>query len=476
MNKLKKDFLWGGSIAAHQCEGAWQEGGKGLAIMDLATAGTHDTPRKFTKIVEPKESYPNHIGIDFYHTYKEDIKLFAEMGFTALRISIDWSRIYPRGDEKEPNMEGIHYYQDLVQTLLDFHIEPVVTLFHFEMPLVLTTEYDSWLDSQVIEFFLTYVKTMVLALKGKVKYWVTFNEMNHIDPKSEASDCFTYILSGIKYSEIQGDKRQVLAKLGYNMTLAGVKAAALIRSLDPTVKVGCVFGINPTYPYNCDPTNIMNAFKENDRDFYQIDAMCNGKFPEYKYKELIDIGIDLHISEEDQRAFKEGTIDFIGLNYYFSGVAHYEGESAEETLFGYAQNPYLEKSKWGWAIDPIGLRYILNYTYRRYGLPIMITENGLGEIDQLEEGNVVHDDYRIAYLREHFIEMKKAVEEDYVDLIGYLMWGPIDLVSASTGEMRKRYGFIYVDRNDDGSGSNQRYRKDSFYWYAGVIKSNGESL
>lgn len=472
-----KDFLWGGSIAAHQCEGAWQEDGKGPAIMDYATAGSYEIPRKFTKEIEKDKKYPSHDGIDFYHRYKEDIALFAEMGFKALRISIDWSRIYPRGDEDRPNQKGIEFYQSLVQELINHHIEPIITLYHFEMPVTLVREYNSWLNPQVIDFYLKYVETVVKALKGKVKYWITFNEMNHIDPQTEASDIFTYIIAGIKYSEIKGNKKEILAKIGYNMTLAGVKAAKLMREIDENNLVGCVFGITPSYPKDCNPINVINAFKEMDRDFYQIDAMCNGQFPQYKLKEYEDFNIHIEISDEDKKAFREGRLDFIGMNYYSTSVAKYAGdENEDETLFGGVQNPFLKQSKWGWAIDPIGLRYLLNYTYRKYGLPIMVTENGIGAIDKQEQDGSIHDTYRIDYLYAHISEMKKAILEDKVECIGYLMWGPIDLVSATTGEMKKRYGFIYVDKHDDGSGNLDRYRKDSFYWYKEVIETQGKII
>lgn len=472
---MNSDFLWGGSIAAHQLEGAWQTDGKGPAIMDFATSGTYDKPRQFTKTIEKDKRYPSHHGIGFYHRYKEDIALFAEMGFKALRISIDWSRIYPRGDEEKPNQLGIQYYQKVVQELLHHHIEPIITLYHFEMPIALVREYGSWLNTQVIDFYLKFVKTMVDALKGKVKYWITFNEMNHIDPQTEASDIFTYILAGIKYSEIKGNKKQALATIGYHMTLASVKAIRLIHESDPSSQVGCVFGITPYYPVNCKPQNVLNAFKENDRDYYQIDAMCRGEFPEYKIKEYNASGIHITMTEQDKQAFQEGKLDFIGINYYASCLALYEENTEEKALFGGVQNPYLEKSKWGWAIDPIGLRYVLNYTYRKYGLPIIITENGLGAEDILDKG-CVHDRYRIEYLQRHIEEMKHAIEEDYVPCFGYLMWAPIDLISATTGEMKKRYGFIYVDKQDDGKGDNRRYRKDSFYWYQKVIKTNARDL
>ena len=474
--KLRKDFLWGGSIAAHQCEGAWNVDGKGIGIMDLVTSGSYEVPREICKDIEDGKRYPSHEGIDFYHRFKDDIALFGEMGFKALRISIDWSRIYPNGDDEEPNKKGIEYYQSVVDELLKNGIEPIVTLYHFEMPVNLVRKYGSWTNRKVIDFYLKYCKTMFEALKGKVKYWVTFNEMNHIDPQTEASDIFTYIIAGLKFSEMV-EKKQTLATIGYNMTLAGVKAVELAHEIDPNNKVGCVFGLTPVYPINCNPVNVMNAFKEMDRDFYQIDAMCNGCFPKYKLKEYKDSDIQLEISNEDKESFYNGKLDFIGVNYYSTSVAHYEGDDdGEETLFGGVQNPYLEKSKWGWSIDPIGLRYLLNYVYRRYELPIIVSENGLGAMDKVEADGSINDDYRIDYLNQHLIQLKKAAEEDGVECFGYLMWGPIDLVSATTGEMKKRYGFIYVDKQDDGTGDYSRKKKKSFDWYKEVIESNGESL
>ena len=474
--KLRKDFLWGGSIAAHQCEGAWNVDGKGIGIMDLVTSGSYEVPREICKDIEDGKRYPSHEGIDFYHRFKDDIALFGEMGFKALRISIDWSRIYPNGDDEEPNKKGIEYYQSVVDELLKNGIEPIVTLYHFEMPVNLVRKYGSWTNRKVIDFYLKYCKTMFEALKGKVKYWVTFNEMNHIDPQTEASDIFTYIIAGLKFSEMV-EKKQTLATIGYNMTIAGVKAVELAHEIDPNNKVGCVFGLTPVYPINCNPVNVMNAFKEMDRDFYQIDAMCNGCFPKYKLKEYKDSDIQLEISNEDKESFYNGKLDFIGVNYYSTSVAHYEGDDdGEETLFGGVQNPYLEKSKWGWSIDPIGLRYLLNYVYRRYELPIIVSENGLGAMDKVEADGSINDDYRIDYLNQHLVQLKKAAEEDGVECFGYLMWGPIDLVSATTGEMKKRYGFIYVDKQDDGTGDYSRKKKKSFDWYKEVIESNGESL
>jgi 6-phospho-beta-glucosidase len=471
--QISKDFLWGGSIAAHQCEGAWDQDGKGPAIMDMVTTGSYEIPREIDTECQPGKQYPSHTGIDFYHRYQADIALFAEMGFKALRISIDWSRIYPQGDEAEPNQAGIHFYQKLVDELLKNKIEPIVTLYHFEMPLHLVRQYGSWQNRQVINFYLTFCRTMFEALKGKVRYWVTFNEMNHIDPQTEASDIFTYIIAGLKFSELT-DRPQTLATIGYNMTVASCMAVALGHEIDPENQIGCVFGIEPVYPVDCNPQNVLNAFKQMDRDFYQIDAMCNGAFPAYKLNEYQASGIQIEPTAADIEAFKTGTLDFIGMNYYASSVAEYEGADQDKSaLFGGLQNPFLTTSKWGWTIDPTGLRYLLNYTYRKYGLPIMITENGLGAVDQVEADGQIHDNYRIDYLQQHIQQLIQAVEEDQVECIGYLMWGPIDLVSATTGEMKKRYGFIYVDKQDDGTGTLARSRKDSFYWYQKLIETNG---
>jgi 6-phospho-beta-glucosidase len=472
---FKKDFLWGGSIAAHQCEGAWQEAGKGPAIMDFVTKGSNNEPRTITETIDPKLDYPSHLGIDFYHHYKEDIQLFKEIGFNALRISIDWSRIFPKGDEQVPNQGGLDFYEQVIDELLANNIEPIVTLYHFELPIHLVCEYGSWKNRQVIDFYLQYCETVMRAYDGKVKYWVTFNEMNHLDPQSEQSDIFTYLIAGLKYSEMENPTED-LARIGYNMTLAGVKAARLGREINSNNIIGCVFGLNPIYSYDCQPDNVLKGFLDNDKDYYQVDAMCNGKFPKYKMKQYEALDIDLENQSSDVEDFAKGTIDFIGLNYYMSSISEPNTPvEAETALFGGIQNPHLEQSKWGWGIDPIGIRFVMNLLYRKYELPIMITENGLGAVDQLEEGTV-HDDYRIDYLQKHIKAVKQAVEEDYVECIGYLTWGPIDLVSASTGEMSKRYGFIYVDLDNEGRRSLHRSKKDSFGWFQNVIKSNGEEL
>ena len=473
---FSKDFLWGGSIAAHQLEGAYDEDGKGLNTMDLFTSGSYESPRKITETIQSDKYYPSHTGIDFYHRYKEDIQLFADMGFKALRISIDWSRIFPNGDDDRPNQAGLDFYHRVLDELIKYGIKPIVTLFHFELPIAIVKKYNSWLSRETIDLYLKFVQTVVTEYQGKVYDWVTFNEMNHIDPQTEVSDIFTYILAGIEYSQM-GDKKQTLATIGYNMTLASVKAVKLIRKIDDQNKVGCVFGLAPYYPKTCKPEDVMLSFQDTIRDFYQIDAMMLGEFPKYKLFEYQRQGIVLSISDEDRQAFKDGKLDFIGLNYYMSAVSSTEtSDQGQEAMFGGEVNPYLEKSDWGWTIDPKGLRYLLNFIYRKYQKPIIICENGLGAVDQVSETGEVKDDYRIDYLQKHLSQVKKAITQDGVECFGYLMWGPIDLVSASTGEMKKRYGFIYVDKQDDGSGDYSRKPKASYYWYKELIAANGENL
>lgn len=474
--KLQEKFLWGGSIAAHQCEGAWNVDGKGIGLMDLATQGSVHQERKIHDEIQEGCHYPSHEGIDFYHHYKEDIAMFAEMGFRTLRISIDWSRIFPNGDDEMPNEKGITYYQDVVDTLIKYHIEPIVTLYHFEMPIAIVKKYGSWENRKTIDLYLKYCDVMFRALKGKVHYWVTFNEMNHIDSQMKLSDFFTYFITGLQYSKLK-QPSQTLATCAYHMTVASVRAVQLAHQIDSGNQVGCVFGLTPYYPYSCKPEDALKSLKDMSRDLYQIDAMCYGKFPAYKIREYNRLGIKLDILEEDTEAFARGKLDFLGINYYASEVSINEKtEDMKEAFFGGVKNPYLKDSAWGWAVDPVGLRYLLNFVDRRYQLPIMITENGYGAVDVMGEDGIVHDQDRIYYLKQHLKELKKAVLEDGVNCVGYLIWGPIDLVSATTGEMKKRYGFIYVDKHDDGSGSMKRIPKDSFYWYQDVIKTNGEAL
>ena len=462
-------FLWGGSIAAHQCEGAYNEDGKGLSIMDLVTTGSVSVQRKFHDTCQAGSVYPSHKGIDFYHTYEKDIELLAEMGFKALRISIDWSRIYPNGDDDTANHAGLEHYRKVIMKLREVRIEPIVTLFHFEMPVNVVKRYGSWESKKTVELYLKYCNTVFREYRELVTYWSTFNEMNHLDSDMKLSDFFTYMNTGLCYSKLKNPK-ETMALCAYHMTLASSMAINLGHRINENFKIGCVFGVTPSYAYTCNPADSMAALKDMDNDLYQIDAMCKGCFPQYKLKEYKNRGISINISDEDNIEFQKSRLDWIGLNYYSSTVSVSETEDkVQNDFFGRVSNPYLEKSEWGWTIDPIGLRYTLTYLYRRYNLPIIISENGIGAEDHLEPDGKIHDDYRIAYLKSHLEEMKKSIREDCVECIGYLMWAPIDLVSATTGEMKKRYGFIYVDQDDQGNGSKKRIKKDSFEWFKNYI-------
>ncbi|MEG0366571.1 MAG: glycoside hydrolase family 1 protein [Coprobacillus sp.] len=467
-NHFPSDFLWGGSISAHQCEGSYNKDGKGLAIMDLVGAGSHQQMRKIYSCIEEGVFYPNHTGIDFYTCYKEDIAMFADLGFTALRISIDWSRIFPNGDDETPNQKGLQFYHNVIDELLKYSIEPIVTIYHFELPLHIVKKYQSWYQRKTVDLYLRYCETLFKSFKGKVKKWITFNEMNHLDLDSPFSDTFTYILTGLKLSQFES-KDEFAAKIAYHVCLASVKAVELAHQIDDKNEVGCVFGLTPFYANTCRPLDALTAFQDFNKDLYQIDAMTCGHYPIYKLKEYKNKGIQLDILKEDQDSFRNGKIDFIGINYYCTEVSSFEPLSDKKSLFGGYPNPYLEETKWDLTIDPIGLRYVLNVIDRKYHLPILITENGIGLNDVLVDGKV-HDPARVDYLEKHFKEIDKAINQDFVNCIGYLMWGPIDVVSATSGEMKKRYGFIYVDKNDDGTGTYQRYKKDSYDWFKEFIK------
>lgn len=474
--KLPAGFLWGGSLASHQCEGAWEEDGKGPGIMDYVAQGSAGTPRQITPgVLDPSLRYPSHDAIDMYHRFEGDIDLFAEMGFSALRISIDWSRIFPNGDDSTPNEQGLLHYEAIIDKLLSVGILPIVTLAHFEMPYALVEKYGSWMSRETIRCYLRYVETVVTRFKDKVKHWVTFNEINHLDPAIPETDIFTYMLTGLRYSCLE-DVGHSMANLGYHMALASVSAARLIHRIDPAAKVGCVFGPTPIYPRTCKPEDALAALQLSERDYYQMDAVTNGRYPKWKLDEWRRRGIDVDVRPEDERYFEEGRHDFLGVNYYASETMAAATDDDDRSFFGGIVNPYLEQSKWGWTVDPLGIRYALNYVYHRFQVPVIVTENGLGSQDVVEQDGSIHDDYRIAYLKSHILQVRNAVLEDGVDCRGYLAWGPIDLVSATSGEMRKRYGFIYVDKDDEGGGTLERSRKDSFYWYKQVIETNGGDL
>lgn len=493
MEKFPKDFLWGGAIAANQAEGGWNQGGKGPTESDVTLAGSITEPRyvtyrmpdgtegKFNKFGGrlPKGAkravlddyyYPSHEAIDFYGHYKEDIKLFAEMGFKTFRMSIAWSRIFPKGIEEEPNQEGLNFYRNIFVELRKYDIEPLVTLQHFDVPLYLEEEYGGWLNRKTIDLFAKYARTVFEEYKDLVSYWLTINEINTA-------------LLGVMLEEIALDFPKDLTKDGFQILhhqfLGSAKAVKIARKIDPNFKIGCMIAGGPSsYPATPNPKDVLKTQKKlQDSVFYTTDVMVRGEYPYYAKRLWREYDFELASEPNDFKLLKEGTVDYLTFSYYMTSLV--SAEEQEDIVSGNfsagVRNPHLEYSDWGWAIDADGLRYVLNEYYSRYEIPLMVVENGLGAVDVLEEDGTIHDDYRIEYMRKHIKAMAEAIE-DGVDLIGYTPWGCIDLVSAGTGEMKKRYGMIYVDKDDQGNGTLKRYRKDSFYWYKSVIESNGEAL
>ncbi|NFH91836.1 glycoside hydrolase family 1 protein [Clostridium botulinum] len=464
-----KNFLWGGAIAANQCEGAYNIDGKGLSVEDVAPKGIKGNPRS-----EPTEDNMKLIGIDFYHRYKEDIKLFAEMGFKVFRLSIAWSRIFPLGDEEEPNEKGLQFYDDVFDECLKYGIQPLVTLSHYETPLHLSKNYDGWKNREMIGFFKNYASTVFKRYKNKVKYWLTFNEINSITHAP--------FLSGGIYTPLEKLSKQDIYQAIHHELVASAIAVKMCHEIIPDAKIGCMILGMPVYPMTPSPDDVWVTLNKERENFFFSDIQVRGHYPAYSKRFFKEKDVKLNITEEDKELLKN-TVDFISFSYYMSICESSDKsiESGEGNIIGGVPNPYLESSEWGWQIDPKGLRYYMNILYDRYEKPLFIVENGLGAVDELIElhngTKTVLDDYRISYLRDHLVQVAEAIE-DGVDLIGYTSWGCIDLVSFTTAELKKRYGFIYVDRNDNGTGTLERYKKKSFNWYKKVIASNGskESL
>ncbi|MFE8699980.1 6-phospho-beta-glucosidase [Cytobacillus sp. FJAT-54145] len=473
-----ENFLWGGAVAAHQLEGGWNKGGKGPSIVDVLTAGGHGTLRRITDGVVEGENYPNHEAIDFYSRYKEDIAMFGEMGFKCFRTSIAWTRIFPKGDELEPNEEGLQFYDDMFDELLKHGIEPVITLSHFEMPYHLVKEYGGWMNRKVVDFFVRYGVTVMERYKNKVKYWMTFNEINN--QTNTSSDIFGWTCSGVRFSKFE-NKEQALYQVAHHELVASALVVKKGKEINPNFQIGCMVSFVPFYPYSCDPDDIMIAAESMHDRFFFPDVHVRGYYPNYALKAWERKGIKIDMQPGDEKILAEGKVDYIGFSYYMSNAVKADAKTdTSESMDGGSQysvkNPYVKASDWGWQIDPVGLRYSLVTLFERYELPLFIVENGFGAVDVVEEDGSINDDYRIDYLASHIKEMKKAVEIDGVDLMGYTAWGCIDLVSFTTGEMKKRYGFIHVDKNNDGSGTLNRSKKKSFDWYRNVIATNGEEL
>ena len=475
---LPKDFLWGGALAAHQFEGGVLDTTKGLSVADVMTGGNVSTPRVITDGVKEGLYYPNHIGIDFYHHYKEDIKLFAEMGFKCFRTSIAWTRIFPLGDEEEPDEEGLQFYDDVFDELLKYGIEPVITLSHFEMPYHLAKEYSGFMNRKTVDFFVKFAEVCFKRYKNKVKYWMTFNEINN--QMNFVNDIYGWTNSGAHFGNYDNPE-EAMYQCAHHTLVASAKAVKIGKEINPDFLIGNMISMVPFYPYSCSPKDQLLAQQLMHDRFFFSDVQCRGHYPAYALKMFERKGFNINITDEDKKALSEGTVDFIGFSYYMSNTVDSNSiRDVSTTTDGSSEhsvkNPYIKETDWGWAIDPEGLRYVLNQFYERYELPMFIVENGFGAIDKKEEDGSCHDPYRIDYLRAHIEQMKKAVEEDGVNLMGYTPWGCIDCISFTTGEMKKRYGFIYVDRDNDGNGTLERSKKDSYEWYKKVIASNGEVL
>ena len=471
---MRKDFLWGGAVAAHQVEGGFNEGGKGPNVSDMMTVGSATTRRKITKTIEPDQFYPNHTAIDFYHHYKEDIALFKEMRFKCFRTSISWARIFPMGDEETPNEEGLKFYDDMFDELLKNGIQPVITLSHFEMPYHLAKEYGGFMNRKTIDFFVKFAEVCFKRYKNKVKYWMTFNEINNqADPTQH-----NLIQEGAVLLKEGDDAEYLMYLSAHHELVASALAVKAAHEINPDLKVGCMIGMNGVYPASPKPEDMMNALGAMHQKYWYTDVHARGHYPNYILKKFERKGYDF-ITEEDKKILSEGKVDYIGFSYYMSFATKYQGRN--EKTFDYCsedfvRNEYLKASDWGWQIDPLGLRWCLNWFYDRYELPMMIVENGFGAYDKKEEDGTVDDQYRIDYLKAHIEAMRDAVTYDGVDLLGYTMWSPFDIVSASTGEYDKRYGFIYVNYNNNHEGDFSRSKKKSFYWYKHVIETNGEEL
>lgn len=485
MNKsyFPKNFLWGGAIAANQVEGAWNVDGKGMSVADVAMykpdvdrtdyiSQWHVSPEQIEEAMQSKNDklFPKRRGIDFYHRYKEDLALFAEMGFKVLRLSIAWTRLFPTGEELEPNESGIAFYRNVFQEMQRLGIKPIVTLSHYEMPVALSLKYNGWVERKVIADFVRFATVCFEEFGEYVEYWLTFNEIDsiHRHPFTTAGIIPEQCTPGKEHQEIY----QAL----HHQFVASSLVTKVAHEKNPQNKIGCMITKLMTYPLTCDPLDVELTLKKNLENNFYADVQVKGEYPRLILRDLEKRGIKIEMAPEDPQILKDYTVDFLSFSYYMS-MAESGDPQAERTpgntVLG-VKNPKLPSTEWGWQIDPKGLKISLIELYDRYQIPLMIVENGMGAKDILEEGNV-HDPYRRDYFEAHFKQMKEAIDEG-VDLIGYTSWAPIDLVSAGTSQLSKRYGFIYVDADDEGHGTYDRSKKDSFDWYKKVIETNGAIL
>lgn len=478
-------FLWGGAIAACQCEGAWREGGKGPTVADVSRYKPGIDPSDYSaqhgitsdEIAQAMQTddelmYPKRHGIDFYHRYREDIALFAEMGFKCLRVSIQWARIFPMGNEEEPNEAGLSFYEDMFKTMREHGIEPLVTLHHYDMPLYLSDHYQGWYDRRLVDLFARFVRVCFERYKGLVKYWITFNEIDSIFRHP-------YVTAGIVPDRFaDANLEEVIYQAVHHQFVAAALATKELHEIDPDALMGCMITRTLTYPENCNPKNMLLSQRSNRENYFYSDVQARGAYPAFIFDYWDKHGIDVRFEQGDEEILRCYPADFVSFSYYMSLVDSVDADDREKVCGNLAtgvKNPYLDVSEWGWQIDPDGLRYALVDMYDRYQKPLFIVENGLGARDVVEEDGSINDDYRIDYFRQHTRAIAEAID-DGVDVMGYTSWGCIDVVSTSTNQMSKRYGFVYVDLDDDGKGTYDRTKKKSFYWYRKVIETNGASL
>ncbi|WP_317855176.1 6-phospho-beta-glucosidase [Chakrabartyella piscis] len=473
-NIIPENFLWGGAVASNQLEGGYLADGKGLSAVDILPAGDNrqiylENPPSLE--LQDEFFYPSHNAIDFYNHYKEDIAMFAEMGFKCFRLSIAWVRIFPNGNDKEPNEAGLQFYDAIFDECKKHNIEPLVTLQHFDTPLELCKQYGGWRSREVIGFFENYCKVVFERYKDKVKYWLTFNEINMVLHAP-------FIGAGITVKDGE-NPLQVQYLAAHHQLVASALATKACHEIIPDAKIGCMLASGTTYPYTANPDDFFHALTRDRQAYFFTDVQSRGYYPTYTKRFFEENNIDIGITEEDKAILQTHVVDFVSFSYYSSKCTTTDEEvwkhNSDTNFMRSVRNPYLQYTDWDWSIDPVGLRITMNQIYDRYQKPLFVVENGLGAIDELDENNCVDDQYRIDYFREHLKQMKEAIR-DGVELLGYTSWGPIDLVSAGSGQMSKRYGFIYVDRDNDGNGTYARYKKKSFDWYKEVIATNGAEL
>ena len=480
MNKeFPENFFWGGALAANQCEGAFGIDGKGMSIADIQIYNpnidrknsntdsyvyTMDTI-KFRMHDKEKYHYPKRIGIDFYHTYKDDLKYFKEIGMNSLRVSIAWSRIFPTGEESEPNENGLKFYDNLFDAMLQNGLEPLVTISHYEMPINLSYKYGGWYSRKTLECFKRYAEVVLKRYQNKIKYWIIFNQINSV--YTEGYNNLSIPCDFVE--DFESAKFQGI----HHMMVASAYATKIAHEINPNMKIGCMELHDLCYPETPDPKDVVATYRKNQMHYLFFDVLCKGRYPKYIYRYMEEQHIKPFMVEEgDLELIANNTCDYLTFSYY--GTKINSATKNSSSMEDVSKNPYINENEWGWETDPVGLRYALNEYYDRYHLPMMITENGSGFIDEFVDGTV-HDQYRIEFYKAHIEQCKEAIA-DGVELLGYYPWGPIDIVSCSSSEMSKRYGFIYVDYDDYHHGTGKRYPKDSFYWYQNVIKTNGREL